>query len=95
METMIKENNIKMTTTINENFNDTLKDFQKTLIKTCDDMIAQQISIINLNMINIIKIPLEEQRVIPQLSTLSNQQHELNQRSNLLQFISLPTPLNN
>ena len=92
---MIKENNIKMTTTINENFNDTLKDFPKTLIKTCDDMIAQQISIINLNMINIIKIPLEEQRVIPQLSTLSNQQHELNQRSNLLQFISLPTPLNN
>ena len=55
---MIKENNIKMTTTINENFNDKLKEFQTTLIKTCEDMIAQQMSIINLNMINIIKVTL-------------------------------------
>ena len=41
METMIKENNIKMTTTINETFNEKLKDFQTTLMKTCEEMIAQ------------------------------------------------------
>ena len=51
-------------------------------------------SIINLNMINIIKITLEEQRVTPQLSRPSNQQHDLNQQSNLLQYMSSPTPLN-
>ena len=72
METIIKENNITMTTTINENFNETLNDFQTTLIKTCEDMIAQQTSIINLNMINIIKVSLEEQRVTLQLLTLNN-----------------------
>ena len=60
METMIKENNIKMTSTINENFNDNLKDFQTTLLKKCEYMIAQQMSIINLNIINIIKVTLEE-----------------------------------
>ena len=65
METMIKENDIEMTTTANENFNNTLKDFQTILIKTYEDMITQQISIINLNMIDIIKITLEEQRVTP------------------------------
>ena len=65
METNIKENNIKMTTIINENFNKKLKYFQTTLIKTCEDMIAQQMSIIHLNMINIIKVILEEQRVTP------------------------------
>ena len=60
METMITENNIKMTSTINENFNDNLKDFQTTLLKKCEYMIAQQMSIINLNIINIIKVTLEE-----------------------------------
>ena len=54
-----------MTTTINENFNKKLRYFQTTLIKTCEDMIAQQMSIIHLNMINIIKVILEEQRVTP------------------------------
>ena len=54
METMIKENNFKMTTTINENFNEKLKDFQTILIKQYEEMIAQQMSIINLNMIKII-----------------------------------------
>ena len=54
-----------MTTTINENFNDTLKDFQTTLIKICEDRIAQQMSIINLNIIYIIKVTIEEQRVTP------------------------------
>ena len=53
---MIKENNIKMITIINENFNEKLKKNQTTLIKTCEEMIAQQMSIINLNMINIIKV---------------------------------------
>ena len=79
METMIKENNIKMTTTINENFNEKLKYFQTTLIKTCEEMIAQQMSIINLNMINIIKVTLKEQRVTPQLLTPNNQQQDINQ----------------
>ena len=37
---MIKENNITMTTTINEKCNDTVKDFQTTPVKTCEDMIA-------------------------------------------------------
>ena len=39
---------------MNDNLNDKLKDFQTTLIKTCEEMIAQQMSVINLNMINII-----------------------------------------
>ena len=78
METMIKENNIKMITTINENFNEKLKDFQTTIIKTCEEMIAQQMSIISLNMINIIKVTLEEQRVTPQLLPPSNQQLDIN-----------------
>ena len=62
---MIKENNITMTTTINEKCNDTVKDFQTTPIKTCEDMIALQMSIINLNMIDIIEVTLEEQ-IVPQ-----------------------------
>ena len=70
METMIKENNLKITTTINDNLNDKLKDFQTTLIKTCEEMIAHQMSVINLNMINIIKVTLEEQRVTPQIPTI-------------------------
>ena len=72
METMINKNNIKMTTIINENFNEKLKDFQTTLIKTCEENIARQMSIINLNMIYIFKVTLEEQRVNPQLLPPSN-----------------------
>ena len=49
MKTMITENNIKMTTTINENFNEKFKDFQTTLIKTCEKMIAQQIRTTTIN----------------------------------------------
>ena len=94
METMIKENNIKITTTINGNFNDKLNDFQTTLTKTCEDMNAQQMSIINFNMINIIKVTLEEQRVTSQLSPSSNHQQDINQQPNIIQFISLSTPLN-
>ena len=60
IEKMIKENNIKMITTIYENFKYKIKKIQTTLIKTCEDMIAQKMSIINLNMINIIKVTLEE-----------------------------------
>ena len=60
-----------MTTTINDNLNDKLKDFQTVLIKTCEEMIAQQMSVINLNMINIIKVTLEEQRVNPLTQSLS------------------------
>ena len=59
-----------MTTTINDNLNDKLKDFQTVLIKTCEEMIAQQMSVINLNMINVIKVTLEEQRVNPLTQSL-------------------------
>ena len=91
---MIKENNIKMTTTINEIINEKPKDFQTTLIKTCEEMITQQMSIINLNIIKIIKVTLEEQRVTPQLLTPSNQQQDINQQPNILQDISPSTPGN-
>ena len=94
METMTKENNIKMTTTINENFNEKLKDFQTTLIKTCEEIIAKQMSIINLNMINTIKVTLEEQRVTPQLLPPSNQQQDITQQPNILQYISPSPPVN-
>ena len=75
---MIKENNITITTTINDNLNDKIKYFQTVLIKTCEEMIAQQMSVINLNMINIIKVTLEEHRVTPQLLPPSNQQLDIN-----------------
>ena len=65
IETMIKQNNITITSTIKEGVNETLKGFQTILIKTCEDMIAQQICIINLNMINTIKATLAEQ-IVPQ-----------------------------
>ena len=48
-------------------------------------MIAQQMSIINLNMINIIKVTLEEQRVPQQLLIPNSQQQEITHQSNLLQ----------
>ena len=51
-------------------------------------MTAQQMSIINLNMIGIIKVSLEEQRVPQQLLTPNNQQRGINQQSNLLRYIS-------
>ena len=57
-------------------------------------MIAQQMSIINLNMINTIKVTLEEQRVTPQLLPPSNQQQDINQQPNILQYISPLTPVN-
>ena len=57
-------------------------------------MIAQQMSIMNLNMINIIKVTLEEQRVTPQLLPPSNQQQDINQQPNILQYISPSTPVN-
>ena len=57
-------------------------------------MIAQQMSIINLNMINIIKVTLEEQRVTPQLPTNSIQQQDTMQHSNITQCISPSTPIN-
>ena len=91
---MIKENNIKMTTTINEKINEKLKDFQTTLIKTCEEIIAQQMSIINLNIINIFKVTREEQRVTPQLLPPSNQQQDITQQPNIFQYISPTTPVN-
>ena len=53
-----------MTKTLNENINEKFKDFQTTLMKTVEEMIAKQMSIINLNMINIIQ------------GTLTNQTHQ-------------------
>ena len=65
METMIKENNLTKTSTIKKSVNETLKGFQTILIKTCEDMIAQQMIIINLNMINTIKATLAK-KIVPQ-----------------------------
>ena len=62
-----------------------MKILQTILIKICEDMIAQQMSIINLNMINIIKVTLEEQRVPQQLLIPNSQQQEITHQSNLLQ----------
>ena len=76
------------------NFNEKLKYFQTTLIKTCEEMIAQHISIIDLNMINIIEGSHEEQRVTPQLLTPNNQQQYINQQPNILQYISPSTSVN-
>ena len=91
---MIKENNIEMKTTINENFNEKLKDFQTTLIKKREDMIAQQMRIINLIMINMIKVTLGGQKVISQLSLPNNQQQDINQSPNILHYISPSIPVN-
>ena len=57
-------------------------------------MIAQLMSIINLNIINIIKVTLEEQRVTPQLLSPSNQEQDVTQQPNTLQYISPSTPVN-
>ena len=94
METMIKENNLTKTSTIKKSVNETLKGFQTILIKTCEYMIAQQMSIINLNIINIIKVTREEQIVTPQLLPPSNQQQDITQQPNILQYISPTTPVN-
>ena len=93
METMIKDNNLTMTTTINESVNETLKDFQTTLMKTCEEMIAKQMSIINLNMINTIKATLAEQIVTPQLIP-SPQQQDTRTQPNILPYRSPTTPPN-
>ena len=61
METMIKENITTMTTTIKESVDKILKEFQSVLLKTCEDMIAQQMSTIHINMINTITATLVEQ----------------------------------
>ena len=51
-------------------------------------------SIINLNIINIIKVTLEEQRVTSQLLPPSNKQQDITQQPNILQYISPTTPVN-
>ena len=48
MENLIKKNNTTMTTTIKDSIKDTLKELQTTMIKIVEEMIAQQMSIINL-----------------------------------------------
>ena len=53
-----------MTTTLNENINEQFKEFQNTLMKTVEVMIAKQMSIISLNMIQTIQ------------ETLTNQTHQ-------------------
>ena len=55
MKELINENDNTMTKTLNENINENFKEFQTTLMKTVEDMIAKQLSIINLNMINTIQ----------------------------------------
>ena len=55
MKQLINENNSTITKTLNENINEKFKEFQTTLMETVEDMIAKQLSIINLNMINSIQ----------------------------------------
>ena len=74
MKQLNNENNTTMTTTLNEHINEKFKEFQNTLMKTVKEMIAKQMIIINLNMIQTIQ------------GTLTNQTHqaitqEVNQRS--------------
>ena len=76
---MIKENNTTMTTTIQDSFNEALKVFQITVVKTCEDMIAKQMSTIKINMINTITATLVKQQ-LNQQRLISNhiQQNETN-----------------
>ena len=55
MKQLINENNITMTTNLNENMNDNLKEFQSTSMKTVEKLIAKQMNVINLNMIHTIQ----------------------------------------
>ena len=52
-----------MTTTWNDSINKTLKEFQSTLMKTVEEMIATQMSVINLNMIQTIQDTLTGQEL--------------------------------
>ena len=72
MKQLINENNTTMTTTLNESMNETLKEFQSTLMKTVEELIAKQISVINLNMIQTIEGTLNRQT--PQDTTQENHQ---------------------
>ena len=64
MKQLNNENNTTMTTTLNEHINEKFKEFQNTLMKTVEEMIAKQMTIINLNMIQTIQ------------GTLTNQTHQ-------------------
>ena len=78
-----------MTTTIKESVTETLNQFQSILVKTCDDMITQQISTININIINTITTTLVEQQ-LNQKRIIANhiKQNGTNQPSNnLLQYV--------
>ena len=76
-----------MTKTLNENINEKFKEFQNTLMKTVEEMIAKQMSIINLNIIQTIQ------------GTLTNQTHqarnqEVTQRSTyIISQSSITQPL--
>ena len=48
MKKLIKENNNTTTTTVNDIVNETLMEFQTTLMKTVEVMIATRMRIINL-----------------------------------------------
>ena len=52
-----------MNTTWNDSINKTLKEFRSTLMKTVEEMIATQMSIINLNMIQTIQDTLTGQEL--------------------------------
>ena len=72
MKQLINENNITMTTNLNESMNENLKEFQSTFMKTVEDMIAKQMSVIDLNMIQTIQGALTRQT--PQDTTRENHQ---------------------
>ena len=61
MKQLNNENNTTMTTTLNEHINEKIKEFQNTLMKTVEEMIAKQMTIINLNMIQTIQWTLTNQ----------------------------------
>ena len=72
-----------LTTIIKESINETLKEIESILVKTCEDMIAQQMSTININMDNIMKATLVEQQLNKQRLTSHHlQQNKTNQLSN-------------
>ena len=78
MKQLINENNITMTTNLNESMNENLKEFQSTFMKTVDDMIAKKMIVINLNMIQTIKGTLTRQTL--QYTTQENHQSPNNIR---------------
>ena len=78
-----------MTANLNESMNENLKEFQSIFMKTVEEMIAKQMSMINLNMVQTIQNTLIRQP--PQDTTQENHQSPNNIGQSLTQ---LSTPAN-